>query len=89
MNFFRSRVLLGENLHWQPSEIDRLPYYELEYTIEIYEDILKQRKEEQEKQGGDYQSMYGDPSKVGNDMLNKAKQGFKMPTMPNIPMPKL
>lgn len=92
MNFFKTRVILGEQLHWQPSEIDRLPYYELEYTIEIYEEILKERKEEQDKQSEGYQDKYGDPTAMGNDMLSKAKSSFKMPSMPAMPsitIPKL
>ena len=38
-----------EKLHVQPSEIDRLPYYEYEFTISIYNDIVKERNEKEGK----------------------------------------
>ena len=89
MNFFKTRVILMEQLHVQPSEIDKFPFYEYEYTIEAYEQLLKERKEDQDKQRDEYDEKYGNPSKMGNDMISKAKSGFKMPSMPNINIPKI
>ena len=48
-NFFKIRVLLMEKLHLQPSELDRLPYYEYEYTVQMYNDMLKERKDGEDK----------------------------------------
>ena len=38
-----------EKLHIQPSELDMLPFYEYEYTIEMYNDIMKERNDKEEK----------------------------------------
>lgn len=89
MNFFKTRLMLMEQLHVQPSEIDRLPYYEYEYSIDLYEEILKERKQEQDKQMQAQKAEYGDPSKMGGNLINKAKSGFRTPSMPKITMPKI
>jgi hypothetical protein len=76
-----------EKLHVQPSELDRLPYYELEYTIEEYNEILKERNEKSDKSTGAEMDKYN----VGN-MMSKAQSSLKapkMPSMPSIRMPKL
>ena len=78
-----------EQLHVQPSEIDKLPYYEFEYSLDLYEEVLEERKQNQEKQAQAQKEEYGDPTKMGNSMINKAKSGFRMPTMPKINMPKI
>jgi hypothetical protein len=31
-----------EKLHVQPTELDMLPYYEFEYTLELYNEIIKE-----------------------------------------------
>lgn len=73
-----------EKLHIQPSELDMLPYYEYEYTLEIYNDIIKDRNDEEKKQSrstDDYNSMY--------KSSQKQMSSFKPPSMPKITMPKL
>ena len=34
-------LLLMEELHIQPSEIDNLPFFEYEYTIQLYQEMLE------------------------------------------------
>ena len=41
---------LLEKLHLQPTELDLLPFYEYEYTLEIYNDLLKERNKQEEQQ---------------------------------------
>lgn len=69
----------------QVSEIDNLPYYELEYTIEYYQEILEERNKEEEKQNKDLEGKYNinQYKNVGN--MSK----FKMPSMPNVKMPSI
>lgn len=74
-----------ENLHVQPSEIDNMQYWEYEITLEEYQKILKERKEQQDEQQGNQPGM-GDISKMGSNMMKQAQSGFKMP---NISMPHL
>ena len=68
----------------QPSEIDWLPYYEYEFTISIYNDIIKERKE---KEGETYDK---ERDKYNISGMQKGMQNnFKTPKMPSIKMPKL
>lgn len=71
-----------EKLHLQPSELDLLPFYEYEYMIEIYNDILKERKDADDKNQKTYDNKY---NMAG--MQNK----FKAPNIkaPNIKLPKI
>ena len=73
-----------EKLHIQPSQLDMLPYYEYEYTVEIYNDIMKERNDEESKQYAQ-----NDPSSMKSDM-DKNYKSFKQPKMPKMPkMPKI
>lgn len=71
-----------EKLHIQPSEIEKLPYYEFEYTVEIYNDIMKERNEEEKKQSQATQDNY-DINK-----MQKKMSSYKQPSMPKISMPR-
>jgi hypothetical protein len=74
-------------LHLQPTELDLLPYYEYEYTLEIYNDLLKERnKQEQQntKEAEDKYNMDGLKNQASKSMSN-----YKTPSMPKISMPKL
>ena len=77
-----------ENWHIQPSEIDNMQYWEYEISIEEYQKILKERKEQQDEQQGSQPGM-SDISKMGSNMMKQAQSSFKMPTMPSISMPHL
>jgi len=78
----------------QPSEIEALPFYEIEYTIENLTHDLKNTKEaEQAQHDGADTSSY---MQQGNKMLSGAKTGNntsintpKMPKMPTMKMPKM
>lgn len=75
-----------EKLHVQPSELDALPYYEYEYMVSIYNDILKERKEKEDQ---NYKSE-ADKYNIGNlNKQTKGLSGFKQPKMPKISLPKI
>jgi hypothetical protein len=67
-----------EKLHIQPSEIDILPYYEFEYTVEIYNDIIKERNEAEKENNDQLEDKYKSNFKVPNSL----------PKVPNFRMPK-
>ena len=74
-------------MHLQPTELDLLPFYEYEYTLEIYNDLLKERNKNEEKQTqetSDKYNMDGLKSQASRTMKN-----MKTPSMPQIRMPKL
>ena len=76
-----------EKLQIQPSELDLLPFYEYEYTLEIYNDLLKDRNKQEQQQtqeASDKYNMDGLKSQA-----NRQMQSVKAPSMPKIKMPKL
>jgi len=79
-----------EKLHVQPSELDKLPYYELEYTVSIYNDILKERNDKEKNSHNAEMDKYN-MDDLGNSTRNLMKGAStpKMPSMPSIKMPKI
>lgn len=75
-----------EKLHVQPSELDMLPYYEYEYMVEIYNDIVKERNDEEKKQSQSAEDKYN-VSGAQRSMSKKA-QSYKTPSVPKFSMPK-
>jgi len=74
-----------EKLHLQPSELDLLPFYEYEYTLEMFNDIMKERNDDERKQ----QTSYGDKYDMGGMKKQmKNMSSYKTPSMPKISMPK-
>ena len=90
LNFYKVRVLLLEKLHLQPTELDLLPFYEYEFTLEIYNDLLKERNKQEQQQTQDEKDKYN-----MDNMAGQAKRQMSnvkvpnMPSMPKISMPKL
>lgn len=75
-----------EKLHIQPTELDMLPFYEYEYTLEIYNDIMKERNDEEKKANAAYEKQADASSMQKN--AQKQMSSFKTPSMPKISMPK-
>jgi hypothetical protein len=76
-----------EKLHLQPTELDLLPFYEYEYTLEIYNDLLKDRNKKEEQQTQETSDKYNmDGLK---SQANRQMNSVKTPSMPQIRMPKL
>ena len=79
----KSKVGLAKEYHIQPSEIDKMVYFEYEYLLEEINVIQKQ----QEEQNANHQKEY---SSMQNSMMPKMPQ-MTIPKiqMPTIQMPKL
>jgi len=75
-NFFKVRFYIYKNLSIQPSELDKLEYYEFHYIVK---DLVEDVKKENEANKGQQEGM-------GNMM-----GGMKMPNMsiPSMKMPKM
>lgn len=71
-----------EKLHVQPSELDRLPYYELEYTVSAYNEILDERNRKEEE------NTKKDHDKYNMDSVKSSMNKFSSPKMPSIKLPK-
>ena len=76
-----------EKLHIQPSELDLLPFYEYEYTLEIYNDLLKERNKKEEQQTQETSDKYNMDGLKGQ--ANRSMKSVKAPSMPKINMPRL
>lgn len=83
-NLVRNKTVIARDYHIQPSEIDRMVFFEYEY---ILEDINEERKE-QEKRNKEDEKKYGNLGKTPN--YNSIMRGMSnnMPQMPKIPTPK-
>jgi len=76
----RNKLYICKEYHIQPSEIDRMVYFEYEY---ILEDIQKEQKE-QEKRNKEQEKQYGNIGKMPNYNSMMSSIGNNMPKM-NIP----
>lgn len=76
-----------EKLHVQPSELDMLPFYEFQFMVSIYNDILKERKDIEEKNTNTERDKYniGDLKRQSQRQLGS----FKQPSIPKINLPKM
>jgi len=73
-------------LHLQPTELDLLPFYEYEYTLEIYNDLLKERNKQEQQNTRDAEDKYNVGSLQRQAGRNMSQ--YKAPKMPSVKMPK-
>jgi hypothetical protein len=72
----------------QPSEIEAMPYYELEYTMQNLKDFLEKKKESEKEQQEEYKT-----SNMSRDMkrqqseMGKSINTPKLPSSPSYKMP--
>lgn len=78
-NSVKTRLYLCRDYHLQPSEIDRMPYFEYEYLLDDVKEIQDKEKKEQEEQDKKYGNM--DPGRYMRSM----QQNIKPPSMPSMP----
>jgi len=63
-----------------------LPFYEYEYTLEMFNDILKERNDEESKNSQSYTDKYNMDSMQRS--MKKNMPSYKTPSLPKISMPK-
>ncbi len=69
------------HLHTQPSEIDKLEYYEFWYIVKDLADFIKKQNDGQKGQEDEAYSKYGDPQKMAKaKMPNMKTPTFKTPS---------
>ena len=81
ISLIKNKVSLAKNFNLAPSEIDRMFYWEYEYTLDIVNEIIKKENENAEKE----KKQYGDMSP--NKMMSKARSS--VPKMPSFGSPKM
>ena len=94
VNLIKNKIIISKEYHIQPSEIDRLQFYEYEIYLEQLNLIAEQQAEENKKQQEQFDDMKSsmNPSK----MMNNMSSNYKMPSVNtpsissgNISMPKI
>lgn len=89
-NLVQNKLFICKEWHIQPSEIDRMFYYEFELIKQeiniVQKEHEKQQKEQEKQYAGMQKSM--SPSSMMNAMKNNMP-GMKMPSLPKISVPKM
>lgn len=88
IQLIKNKAALAKNFNIQPSEIDRMQYWEYEFFLDEVNNIIKAENEQQEKQAGDYNvnSMMRGINKNMPKMPNT--NFYKTPSMPKFSTPK-
>jgi len=81
-NLVKNKLYICRDYHIQPSEIERMPFYEYEYMLEDINQINKEQEEQNKQQNEDMESMRN--SMNPKNMMSS----MKMPSMPKINIPK-
>lgn len=86
-NLVKNKLYLCRDYHIQPSEIDRMFFYEYEYMLEDVKQIQKEQEKEQERQQKEHDSMRS--SMNPNTMMRSMQQGMSNMSMPKVSIPKV
>lgn len=88
----RNKVALAKYFHIQPSEIERMPFWEYELSLEEVNKIIEKENEENSGSKHGATDNYQPPKNI-NDIQRMGRQmGIntpKMPNMNNFKMPKI
>lgn len=83
-NLVKNKLFICRDYHIQPSEIDRMMWFEYEYMIEDIKEIKKQEEKQQEAQDKQYNNM-----KMPNySNAMRGMTGNMSSSMPKISLPK-
>ena len=100
-NLIKNKIYIAKEYHIQPSEVDKMPFYEYEIYLEQMNLIAKKQEEENKKQQEEYDNMRSsmNPAKMMNNMNNSISMpkmpsassisAPSMPKMPTISIPKI
>lgn len=91
-NLVKNKLFICKEYHLQPSEIDRLYYYEYEWILEEINILQKEQEKQNEAQQKEYDSMRGNMNmgKMMNNMKSSMPNlgSMKMPNMGQLKIPK-
>lgn len=79
-NFYDLRAALLKYSHLQPSEMDRLPFFELEQLLDSLKDLADKEEEERKKK----EKSEKGPNFNLNSISKQMSSGSNMPRMPNF-----
>ena len=89
-NLTKNKLFICKEYHIQPSEIDKMQFWEYEWYTDEIKEISKAQEEEQKRQEKEYSSIQGsmNPSNMMRN-VSQSMPSVSMPKMPTIQMPKL
>jgi len=91
-NLVKNKLFICKEYHLQPSEIDRLYYYEYEWILEEINILQKEQEKQNEAQQKEYDSMRSNMNmgKMMNNMKSSMPNmgSMKMPNMGQLKIPK-
>ena len=82
-NLVKNKLYICKEWHIQPSEINKLPFYEYEWILEY----INEDHKEQEKRSKEEEKQY-DSMKKGMPNMNNMMKGYQQPTLPKVSLPK-
>lgn len=84
--FVKLKAALAKNFHIQPTEIDKMPYWEYELFVEQLSNLVKEENDNQKAEMDKYD--IDNIKKISNpSYMNKTISSMqpKMPSMPTLP----
>ena len=79
-----NKKVLCKHFNIQPSELERMPFWEYEMSIKECEKIAEEEKKQQEDESGKYNMHNYNPSNY-QKQANRMMSNQKMPSMPKMP----
>ena len=76
MSYYKLRAVFLKSFRLQPSEMDSLPYYEIEILLDILTESVEEENARYKEEEAKQQTMYSSPN-------------YKTPSMPKINMPSM
>lgn len=81
-----SKVVICKNFNIQPSEIERMAYWEYEMSVKECEKIVEEEKKQQE----DSEKSHNYNPRSYQNRADHMMKGYRTPAMPKMPqMPKI
>lgn len=89
-NLTKNKLFICKEYHIQPSEIDKMQFWEYEWYTDEIKEITKAQEKEQKRQEKEHASLQSsmNPSNMMRN-VSQSMPSVSMPKMPTIQMPKL
>ena len=85
-NLVRNKLYICKDYHIQPSEIDRMMFFDYEHILEEINVIQKEQQKQQEEEEKAYGNL--SPNSISRSMSNSMNNQMQSFKMPKVEMPK-
>lgn len=86
-NLVKNKLFICKEYHIQPSEIDKMQYWQYEWLTDEIKEITKEQEKENERQQKEQESLKS--SMNTNSMMRNIQSSMPSFNMPTVNMPKL